>query len=817
MLDWLMHDCACIPLTMNHSTGLPFLKRRLPWSRLTLDLNPVFRSKPSLHLLAALVLGSAWVTAPAAALEAGFAKAEITPVLGTPLAGRLERWGRGSETIHDPQNVRCLYLEDGETSIFLVSADLYAVLPELRARVLELAPQVAPPEHVVIAATHTHSGPGGMDRRVVRRVYSGRSSPRVLEETAQQIAACMRDAYTAQRRAAIGHAAATWSPPEALTDVNAAPSTIRVLRVEDSDGVPIAIVVTASLMPDNVGMDELLTLSSDFPGYLCKSIDDTLGTEGGALFFNGASGDFVRGDMPASTSWAAIEALGHSLGERALEVSDAIECGELPVSVRSAVEPMPMSLGDAWLPHEVLITQYTVGDLTLTFVPFGISPDVFTSVPADQGAENRSEFIGYANGFAGHIVSEANYAGDTAAARLHYYGPTMAGALDARIQSLVGDAEPDSVEEAPASGEPVEEAEGFFVLTTTDRSPDLRGNALAGVARDSYERRIHEPAAAGTLLPGNDALAHVPWFVDASPVALLQLAFELRPAWAALDTNQRVALQRYADGAELPLEAAWLLQHEDAVLGYVGLAPDDSIADRSLMFAVHGDKAGAEGLLTGIRIPWVYPETPLIHRTVSSTGMSVISLTPAYAMGAIAGMNGAGVVVCAVRNGEGGPPRLASPPLAMQLERALGLAQNADSLMQELAATASLDGYDLFVADTGTETAAIVHGAAEPNSPSPLRGLIMDRLPQATPLASGRDAPRRLLVEFMKSAERIVSADELEAFATDLAAPNSPDAPTEQFVSILFEPKAKRIRARFEGNDAASEGYVQFALEAGNP
>lgn len=812
MLDWRMHHCGCIPLSMNFSITPPFKNRRLHGSRSA----SVFRTAARFVVLGTLLLAVTGISSRALALEAGYAKADITPVLGTPLAGRLERWGRGSEFIHDPLSASCLYLDDGNVGIFLVSADLYAVSPELRTRVLELAPRFATPENIVLVATHTHSGPGGMDRGLVRRVNSGRSSPRVLEETAQQIAGCMRDAYNSRRRAAVGHAVATWTPPTDLTGVNVSPVPVTVLRVEDSDGIPIATVITVPLTPDNVGSDELLTLSADFPGFISNAIEETTGAGSGALFFSGASGDSARTEIPATTSWEAIERLGRSIGTLAVDLSERIECGELPIAMRASVEPMPLSLGDSWLPDELSLTQFTVGGLTMTFVPLGVSPGSVDGLVAAGDMQNDHNIVSFANGFAGHVVPQSAYAADTASARLHYFGPYMAERLTARIHALLGTAETDvSPESASDSdhGPTVQELDGLFMLTTTGTPETALGAALSEVIQTSFEQRIHEPGAAGTLLPGNHTLAHVPWFVDASPVALLQLAYELRPAWAALDADQRRRLKGYADGAGLPLEAAWLLQHEEALKGYAGNAPSVYSVERTLMFAIHGDRAGAERLLAGVRIPWTIPEVPLIHRSISETGIPIISLTPAHAMGTLAGMNGSGIVVCAVRNSERGRPRLALPPLAMQLERALGLASTKEGVLEALGASAALDGFDLFIADAEAETAVVVRGSAAPESPSIVRGLTTDRLQETSSAPKERNDPRELLVNFMRSAERIVSADELASFVAELEAKPAQGAPPERFVSIVFEPRARQIRVRVEGVTPGGE-FVTIPLEA---
>ena len=114
----------------------------------------------------------------AAGLEAGAAKIEITAPLGTPLNGYGDRLGRGAVAVHDPLWSRALYLDDGETRLFLVNVDLCVIHPALRQRVLELAPREVPPEHIILTATHTHSGQGGMLEEFPFRIVSGRLCPR---------------------------------------------------------------------------------------------------------------------------------------------------------------------------------------------------------------------------------------------------------------------------------------------------------------------------------------------------------------------------------------------------------------------------------------------------------------------------------------------------------------------------------------------------------------------------------------------------------------------------------------------------------------
>lgn len=112
---------------------------------------------------AALAVVSPMVAAAAEAEEpvfrAGAAISTITPPLGSDIVGN---WGTPQAThIHDDLHARCLALDDGERRLVLVLCDNLSidrpVFDQAKAR-LQKATGI-PPEHMLMAATHTHSGP----------------------------------------------------------------------------------------------------------------------------------------------------------------------------------------------------------------------------------------------------------------------------------------------------------------------------------------------------------------------------------------------------------------------------------------------------------------------------------------------------------------------------------------------------------------------------------------------------------------------------------------------------------------------------------
>ncbi|MDI9585443.1 MAG: neutral/alkaline non-lysosomal ceramidase N-terminal domain-containing protein, partial [Acidobacteriota bacterium] len=93
-------------------------------------------------------------------LQAGIATVDITPPVGTWLAGFAGRH-KGSEGIHDPLRARALVLDDGDTRLLIITCDIlslaYPFIDDLKARIE--AESGLPPERVMVNCSHTHSGP----------------------------------------------------------------------------------------------------------------------------------------------------------------------------------------------------------------------------------------------------------------------------------------------------------------------------------------------------------------------------------------------------------------------------------------------------------------------------------------------------------------------------------------------------------------------------------------------------------------------------------------------------------------------------------
>src|SRR6476661_1042558 len=98
-------------------------------------------------------------TTHAGDLRVGAATAVITPEAGTPMAGYYS--ARAAEGVHDDLYARAIVLEQDGSKAALVACDLISMPRRIVERAREQIEQETgiPGAHVMISATHSHTGP----------------------------------------------------------------------------------------------------------------------------------------------------------------------------------------------------------------------------------------------------------------------------------------------------------------------------------------------------------------------------------------------------------------------------------------------------------------------------------------------------------------------------------------------------------------------------------------------------------------------------------------------------------------------------------
>jgi neutral ceramidase len=297
------------------------------------------------------------VTVSAGGLKAGAAQVEITPPPGLKMYGYAARKSVATGVL-DPLYARTLVLEAGEKRLALVVLDLGCVFaPAWIERLRENVKKTSGMDYVLVAAIHTHSSPDPTDQ------FPPVSGPDwetpVLEKVSRAIDEAHEHAVEARLGtgygvAYIGHnrlrdnpdGTASWFERNpTMVPTSPADPTVSVLRVDNMQGEPIAILVNYACHPVVFGPDNL-QYSADWPGVMTKTVGQTFGGKPVVLFLQGGDGDInpyyavtpLEQDAVGRREWT-----GERVGREAARVAKGITTtADAPGSLQYAEDVLPM-------------------------------------------------------------------------------------------------------------------------------------------------------------------------------------------------------------------------------------------------------------------------------------------------------------------------------------------------------------------------------------------------------------------------------------------------------------------------------------------
>ena len=243
----------------------------------------------------------------AGTLQAGTARRVINPPLGTRQTG-FRLFGNPVQAIESDLTATALVLSDGQTRVVVIGIDLSLVGIDLSLRGqrpaqtmrLQIAQALSVPvSHVLLNTSHTHSGvalpdymPDSQEQMALKERYRS-SLTRWLVEAAVEANGRLQPARIGcgWGESQIGvYRRELRDGREVLGEVSEHPidTSVGVIRVDDLDGEPIAIVFRYSCHPVTMGPRSAV-VSSDFPGVARQVIERSVG--GLALFLQGGGGN----------------------------------------------------------------------------------------------------------------------------------------------------------------------------------------------------------------------------------------------------------------------------------------------------------------------------------------------------------------------------------------------------------------------------------------------------------------------------------------------------------------------------------------------
>lgn len=236
-------------------------------------------------------------------LLVGTAETDITPLLGVSLAGHFE--DRKASEIDAPLKSKAVVLDNGKSVVAIVALDLISIPAGEVEKIRTLAANVTEisPDQILVACTHTHTGPATRGSHAVQRdeTYCQWLVQRVADsiQLAWQRRQPARLAWGQGeqhdlvfcRRYRMLDGTVVTNPgrgnPNVVEPAGPVDPRVGVLYIENEAGSPLAVIGRYSL--HYVGTSNSHAVSPDYYGEFAKAIRRQLGEECAVLLLNGNS------------------------------------------------------------------------------------------------------------------------------------------------------------------------------------------------------------------------------------------------------------------------------------------------------------------------------------------------------------------------------------------------------------------------------------------------------------------------------------------------------------------------------------------------
>jgi len=306
-----------------------------------------------------------------AQLKAGLAVADITPPIGYRMSGYFRE--RLSTGVSNPLHAKAIVLRQGDVSAAMVFCDIIGLSLDVSSRARRLAEERTsiPASNILIAATHSHTGPlyfGALrkhfhDKAVAEHGSDPCEKVDYAEELVEKLASVIaqansvvkpviisagsaeRQGLSFNRRFHMEDGTVRFNPGVLNPDIvrPAGPIDPEVgmvfIREADGDDNPIAAIINFALHLDTVGRTNY---AADYPYYLEQSLREKYGNDFVLLFGTGTCGDINHIDVTKKER-LKTDYIGGMLAETVKAKKDSLRTVSEPMlGVRSGIVEAPL-------------------------------------------------------------------------------------------------------------------------------------------------------------------------------------------------------------------------------------------------------------------------------------------------------------------------------------------------------------------------------------------------------------------------------------------------------------------------------------------
>ena len=268
-------------------------------------------------------------------MKAGKAVVDISPTKSMFLWGypHVERMSTG---VNDPLCASVLFLSNAHSSLMTIALDLLYISAEDTSEIRDrIAKQVdIEPSRIMISCSHTHSGPvtvelviSGSDSVVppVDKEYMGQVKDKIVA-AAIEATGNLVDAEIAVTSANINGVGCNRNDEKGLRDPEAG-----IIVVRDVSTKKIFTLSVIYCMHPTVLHEDSTLISSDFPGYARKYIQQKFGNDTVVCYHTGPQGNQSPRYHVKAQTFAEAERLGNILGRSIVDAVIALNDNDFEI------------------------------------------------------------------------------------------------------------------------------------------------------------------------------------------------------------------------------------------------------------------------------------------------------------------------------------------------------------------------------------------------------------------------------------------------------------------------------------------------------
>jgi hypothetical protein len=368
--------------------------------------------------------------------KAGVAKIDITPPVGTQLAGYSDRVGKKSLGVNDPLYAKCLILASSEEKIAIITADMFYLRNSLYYDLCkEIENKIGiKKENIIFAVSHSHSSSGEIFKEL--SFIAGKYNPKIYKSLLGKLVKLvieannnLKEAKFASGSGKVENCAVNRRFGGTITDPE-----VGVIRIDDAKtGKCIAILFNYAAHPTVLGSDNLL-FSADWPGYAQKAIEKV---KNGAiaLYTNGAQGDQAPGLSNIKNGFERCERIGNIIAGEVLKVAENLFTTD---KVKIKIVSSKLLLNPK-INEYAEIKAVSLNDTLILTIP-GEAFSYYGLKFKEEGKKRNFKnvyCIGLACGGIGYIMSKEDYLKHEYETLLSLYGKELGDFIEKEIINLM--------------------------------------------------------------------------------------------------------------------------------------------------------------------------------------------------------------------------------------------------------------------------------------------------------------------------------------------------------------------------------------------